>query len=210
MPRFFVETVVRPVTELSPRESRHAVRALRLEAGDSVTLFDAAGAWRGRIESAGGRVTVRVLEELPPPILPAVRVAAAAPKGNRLDWMVEKLAELGVAEFTPVRFVRSVATVEENRRRRLERVAVAASKQSGAPLMRIRPEREVSEIPGEALLLDPDAGEPVGKGEGILLVGPEGGLTDGERKRFERRGRLGPTILRIETAAVAAAARRLG
>jgi 16S rRNA (uracil1498-N3)-methyltransferase len=210
MPRFFVETVTQPVTELSARESRHALRALRLEAGDPVTLFDAGASWEGRIESIQGRVTIRILGKTPPVRLPDVRVAAAAPKGNRLDWMVEKLAELGVREFLPVRFARSVATVSADRLRRLERVAIAASKQSGAPLMRILPERPVDEVPPDALLLDRSAGRPVEPGEGWLLVGPEGGLTGKEMERFARRALLGPTILRIESAAVVAAARRLG
>ena len=210
MPRFFVESVTRPLTELSSRESRHAIRALRLEAGDPVTVFDASTSWTGRIESVRGRVTVRVLEEVPPVTLPPVRVAAAVPKGNRMDWMVEKLAELGVTELVPVRFARSVATVSETRRRRLERVAVAAAKQSGAPLMTIFSERDVGEIPADVLLLDPSASRPVGTGEGMILVGPEGGLTAAEEARFNRRATLGPTVLRIESAAVVAAARRLG
>ena len=175
-----------------------------------MTVFDASAAWNGRIESVQGRVTVRVLEEVPAVTLPPVRVAAAAPKGNRLDWMVEKLAELGVVGLVPVRFARSVATVSETRRLRLERVAVAAAKQSGAPLMTISPEREVGEIPADALLLDPSASQPVGTGEGMILVGPEGGLTPAEQARFNRRATLGPTVLRIESAAMVAAARRLG
>ena len=209
MPRFFVESVTRPLTELSSKESRHAIRALRLGAGDLVTVFDASSSWNGRIESVEGRVTVRVLEEVPAVNLPPVRVAAAAPKGDRLEWMVEKLAELGVVELVPVRFARSVATVSETRRLRMERVAVAAAKQSGAPLMTISPERNVEEIPADVLLLAPSATQSVGTGEGMILVGPEGGLTVAEEARFTRRATLGPTVLRIESAAVVAAARRL-
>src|SRR5688500_12750939 len=132
MPRFFVEKITDPAV-LSPEESRHALRALRLAAGDRVTVFDAREAWSGEIASTSGKVTIRLLEKLPAPTLPRVAVAAAAPKGARLDWMIEKLAELGVAEFIPVKFARSVVEPGEGKRKRIEKIALAAAKQSGAP-----------------------------------------------------------------------------
>jgi len=209
MRRFFVEKITHPAV-LSPRESRHAIRVLRLAPGDRVTVFDPREAWTGEIESTEGGVRIRLLEPLPPMVLPRVVVAAAAPKGPRLDWMVEKLAELGVAEFVPVRFARSAAAVNEAKRRRLEKVAAAAAKQSGAPLLRIAPERPVEELPEDALLAAPGAGEPLPPGPGTVVVGPEGGLTPEEERRFPRRYTLGRPVLRIETAALVAAARRLG
>ncbi|MBI3858448.1 MAG: RsmE family RNA methyltransferase [Planctomycetes bacterium] len=154
-------------------------------------------------------MTVRLLEKLPAPALPRVVVAAAVPKGARLDWMVEKLAELGVAEFIPVRFARSVAEPGEGKRRRLEKIAVAAAKQSGAPVMRIAPEQEAGRLPADAWLASPGGTERPPTGGGCVVVGPEGGLTPEEEARFSRRFHLGPTILRIETAAVLAAARLL-
>ncbi len=208
MPRFFVEKLSDPVV-LSPQESRHAVRVLRLARGDRVTLFDAEETWAGEIESTEGRVRIRLLERLPRAALPRVAVAAAAPRGSRLDWMVEKLAELGVAEFIPVRFARSVAEVGEAKRRRLEKIAIAASKQSGAAVLRIAPERAVEDLGAECLLACPAAREQLPAGPGTVVVGPEGGLTPEEEARFPRRGTLGPTTLRIETAALVAAARLL-
>ena len=208
MPRFFVERIENPAL-LSLEESRHAVRSLRLGPGDRVTVFDARESWTGEIESVDGRVRIRLLERAPRAALRDVTVAAAAPKGARLDWMVEKLAELGVSEFVPVRFQRSVAECGEAKRRRLEKIAVAAAKQSGAPVMRIGAERRPAELPADALLLAPGAAEPLGPGSGTLVVGPEGGLTREEEARFARSFSLGPTTLRIEAAAVAAAARLL-
>ena len=208
MPRFFVEKIAHPAV-LSAEESRHAVRALRLQAGDRVTVFDARESWSGEIESTEGRVRIRLLEKLPGAALPAVTVAAAVPKGARLDWMIEKLAELGVAEFQPVRFERSVAELGDAKRRRLEKVALAAAKQSGAPVLRIAAERPVDEIGADALLASPGAADPPPRGAGLVLIGPEGGLAPREEARFLRRFSLGPTILRIETAAVVAAARLL-
>jgi len=208
MPRFFVEKITHPAV-LSAEESRHALRALRLGTGDRVTVFDGRETWTGEIETTAGAVTVRLLEKLAAPALPRVVVAAAVPKGARLDWMIEKLAELGVAEYIPVRFARSVVEPGDAKLRRLEKIAVAAAKQSGAPVLRIAPETPVDRLPSDALLASPGATDAFPRGPGCVVVGPEGGLTPDEEARFARRCTLGPTILRIETAAVVAAARLL-
>ena len=208
MPRFFVEKITHPAV-LSPEESRHALRALRLTTGDRVTIFDSQETWSGQIESTSGSVTVRLLEKLAALRIPRVIVAAAVPKGARLDWMIEKLAELGVSEFIPVRFARSVTDPGEGKRKRLEKIAVAAAKQSGAPVLRISPEKKVEELPVDALLASPGATDPAPAGGGCVVIGPEGGLTGDEESRFPRRLSLGPTVLRVETAAVVAAARLL-
>ena len=208
MPRFFVGKITHPAV-LPPAESHHALKSLRLGVGDRVTVFDPRETWSGEIESVDGGVRIRLLEKLAPIALPEVTVAAAVPKGGRLDWMVEKLAELGVAVFQPVRFARSVAELGESKRRRLEKVALAAAKQSGAPVMRIAAEIPAGQIPADALLASPGATDPAPRGAGTVVIGPEGGLTPGEEARFARRFTLGPTVLRIETAAVVAAARLL-
>jgi 16S rRNA (uracil1498-N3)-methyltransferase len=208
MPRFFVENITHPAV-LSAEESRHALRALRLGAGDRVTVFDGRETWAGEIESTAGAVTVRLLEKLAAPSLPRVVVASAVPKGARLDWMIEKLAELGVAEYIPVRFARSVVEPGDAKLRRLEKIAVSAAKQSGAPVLKIAPETPVDRLPADSLLASPDAKDVLPAGAGCVVIGPEGGLTPEEEARFARRCTLGPTILRIETAAVVAAARLL-
>lgn len=208
MPRFFVEKITHPAV-LSAEESRHALRALRLAAGDRVTVFDRRETWTGEIESTSGGVTVKLLARLEAPRLPLVVVAAAVPKGARLDWMIEKLAELGVAEFIPVQFARSVVEPGDGKLRRLEKIAVAAAKQSGAPVLKIAPETPVDRLPSDALLASPSATEAVPAGAGCVVIGPEGGVTPQEEARFSRRFTLGPTILRIETAALVAATRLL-
>lgn len=208
MPRFFVEALSNPAV-LSAEESRHAVKALRLAAGDRVTVFDLHETWSGEIASIDGRVRIRLLEKLARPALRPVTVASALPKGSRADWMIEKLAELGVAEFVPVRFARSVAEAGGTKRSRLEKLALAAAKQSGAPVMRIAAERGVAELPADARLALPGSDRPLAAGEGMVVIGPEGGLTPEEEARFADRFSLGPTILRIETAALVAAARLL-
>jgi 16S rRNA (uracil1498-N3)-methyltransferase len=206
MPRFFVERITHPAV-LSDLESRHAVKSLRLSSGDRVVVFDPHESWSGEIESTEGRVRIRLMEKLARPRIPPVIVAAAVPKGGRLDWMVEKLAELGVAELVPVRFARSIAEFGESKRRRLEKLALAAAKQSGAPVMRIGTERRAPDLPGDAVLAHPGSDALLPPGAGLVVIGPEGGLTSEEEGRFAHRFTLGPTILRIETAAVVAAAR---
>src|SRR5687768_6430298 len=129
MPRFYVDRITSPSVRLSAEESKHAARVLRLAAGDRVTVFDAAETWTGEIETLAPAVVVRLLERLPRPSIPRVIVAAAVPKGARLDWMIEKLAELGVAAFQPVRFARSVAEPGAGKLRRIEKIALAAAKQ---------------------------------------------------------------------------------
>src|SRR6185295_18661713 len=119
----------------------------------------------------------------------------------RLDWMIEKLAELGVAEVIPVKFARSVVEPGEGKRKRLEKIALAAAKQSGAPVMKISAEKPVSQLPEDAWLAAPGGTERPPTSGGCVVVGPEGGLTSEEQARFARRFSLGPTILRIETAA---------
>jgi 16S rRNA (uracil1498-N3)-methyltransferase len=208
MPRFFVGKITHPAV-LPPEESRHAVKALRLAPGDRVTVFDPYETWIGEIESTAGEVVVRLLEKQTRPALPRIVVAAAVPKGARLDWMVEKLAELGVAEFIPVRFARSVVEPGEGKRKRMEKIVVAAAKQSGAPVMRISPETKADQLPADAWLASPGGTERPVPGDGTVVIGPEGGLTAEEERRFARRFSLGGTILRIETAAVVAAARLL-
>ena len=208
MPRFFVEKITDPAV-LSAEESRHARRALRLRAGDRVTVFDAVESWTGEIESLEGLVRVKLLERLPKIALPDVRIAAAVPKGGRLDWMIEKLGELGVVEFIPVRFARSVAGLGEAKRKRLENLAKAAAKQSGAPIMKIAEERPVAALPQDAILASPGHVDPLPPGSALVIVGPEGGVAPDEDARFARRCTLGPSILRIETAAVVAAVRLL-
>ena len=75
--------------------------------------------------------------------------------------------------------------------------------------MKIAGEKPVRDLPADALLASPGAADPLPRGAGLVLIGPEGGLAPEEEGRFLRRFGLGPTILRIETAAVVAAARLL-
>jgi 16S rRNA (uracil1498-N3)-methyltransferase len=214
---------------LSSREAHHAVNVLRLKAGAAVELFDGRGAnARGRIEEAR-RNHVVVLIDRPgkhwPRPGPAVHVAFAVPKGGRLDWLLEKATELGAASLRPVIFDRSVAgpgDLSPARRDRWLGQCVAAAKQCGLDFLpSIEPPMPLPDLlaaPRGALGLLGDLGSEAmplaralsqrkGDQEIHLLVGPEGGLAPHERESALAAGflpvRLGPTTLRIETAALA-------
>jgi len=216
---------------LLPRdEAHHAAHVLRLAAGSTVIVFDGRGASAEArlVRAARGEVAV-VVEAVRPaadPPRPAVRLAFAVPKGRRLDWLLEKATELGAARLAPVRFARSVAGGEAlgpATRARWEARCIAAAKQAGVDwLPAVEPVRPLAEaLPaGEPALFGdtrPDAaplaealaalahGGPPGTLH--IYVGPEGGLTEDESRALCDAGavpvRLGRTVLRTETAAVA-------
>ncbi len=207
-------------------EAQHA-RAKRLEAGEAVHLFDG----RGRV--AAGRVvacekralSVRIERiETVGPRRPGVTVAVSPPKGERLDWMLEKLTELGVAAICPLQCERSVAQAKDERLDRWQRRLVEAAKQAHvAWLPTIEPSHKLAQILARAgeftdLLVADTMGPtaPIlapalpGEARPVVLIGPEGGFSEGEREQMSRAGvrrvSLGPTVLRTETAAIVAAA----
>lgn len=193
-------------------------RVLRLRAGEAVEVFfpgeGYAPAEAMRVEKR--RIVTRIAGPLRRGLsnLPVV-AALSPPKGARLAWAVEKLAEAGVREVRFVACARSVRGRVDPAR--LGRVATAATMQAGwnAP-PRIRPVEALSkflEAPpeGERVLLDASAEASLAPADGpaVFLVGPEGGWTAEERERVEEAGfsprSLGPGTYRVETAAVVAA-----
>jgi 16S rRNA (uracil1498-N3)-methyltransferase len=153
-----------------------------------------------------------------------VTLAVALPKGDRQKWMVEKLTELGVSRLVPLITTRGVAEATDSARSRLERGVVEACKQCGRnTLMEIATPAAVAEVLAglparcRGVMADPaglafDAAGLRADADAVLaLVGPEGGFTAAELAAAERAGAhrvtLGPHILRVETAAVALAAR---
>jgi 16S rRNA (uracil1498-N3)-methyltransferase len=148
----------------------------------------------------------------------------ALPKGERQKWLVEKLTELGVARLVPLDTDRGVAEATPAARERLGRGVIEACKQCGRNrLMEIGAPRTVAAaiaaMPGGSRVVIADPGgaplDPVGLAAGatnvLALVGPEGGFTAAELAAAEAAGAvrasLGPHVLRIETAAIALAAR---
>ncbi len=213
--------------ELAAAQAHHVKDVLRLGVGDALELFDDAGQQaRGTLIACGEKgVQVRVEQVQPPPLdRMALTVAAAVPKGARADWMIEKLSELGVDCFIPLRTQRSVvAPAGKNKLERWSRLATEAARQSRRRgVMGIEPLTELPEVIGRAeaeeaalwhLSTRSDAQPMVARAiprRLFLLIGPEGGWSEQEIALFEQRHlpaiSLTPTVLRVETAAIAAAA----
>jgi 16S rRNA (uracil1498-N3)-methyltransferase len=205
---------------LPPGESRHLATVLRAKPGDEVRLVDgrgrrAVGRFVG-LEGASARVEVLSTERAPGGSGPAgarVGLAAAIPKGARADWMVEKCVEAGLDVFFPILTKRGVATAEgEAKRARWDRIAAETAKQCGRStlpdLLEPRPLADVLALTAGwplRLVADPGgSGAPSGVGDAIVFVGPEGGWSPEERASLAGLAalKLGPHILRVETAAV--------
>lgn len=211
---------------------RHLFRARRLAVGDRLRLADGAGRARWgevvAVDRRRGLVTTGAAAPVPEP---AVRLTllVAAPKKDRASTLVEKATELGVAAVRLLETRRTPRDFGSGTLRRLERVAAAAFEQCGrGRLLEITGTHGWDELP--ALLtaaagdtgrwvLDLDDGAQPARhllggtdpdGGAALLIGPEGGWTDEERDELTGWGcrpvLLGPTTLRVETAALAGAA----
>jgi len=239
-PQFFVDRLkaAGATVTLSPQDSRHALRSLRLQPGEEVSLADGAGTvGRGRLGGEEDDLALIKVEEVRRVVRrpPIVSVALASPKGDRLSWVVQKLAELGVDEVVLMEANRSVRTWEGDRAaraaERLRAVAREAAMQSRQPFVTevipAVPFLEALPPPGASGVLL-WAGAPTGLGQALpedatgirLLVGPEGGFSEEEidtaREAGVAEASLGPSILRTETAALVGATlvlaryRRLG
>jgi 16S rRNA (uracil1498-N3)-methyltransferase len=195
-----------------------------METGEAVEVFDAEGrSAQATISAVDARSVVVIVEHVSEATERRFRwtIAAAVPKGNRADWMMEKLSELGTDRFVPLATQRSVVLPEgKGKRDRWTRIANEAAKQSRRiGVMRIDELVELdgflreSSGPGWFFSTDEDAvvatNARVDAGNLNLLIGPEGGWTPEETDRLRAAGltpvSLGATILRVETAAATAA-----
>ncbi len=205
--------------------AHHATRVLRLREGSEVVLFDGLGGERfARLSSRGGCWHAQLgayaaVERESPLELVLVQALAA---GDKMDWVVQKAVELGVSEIRPVQAERSVMRLAGERAVRRgehwQQVAVAACEQSGRnrvpvvhPICALRDylsaHRAMRRVvldpgaPGRLAELPPPAAAL------HVLVGPEGGWSDAEQAAFGAAAceavRVGPRILRTETAGLA-------
>lgn len=214
--------------DLPPEQARH-LQVLRLQPGDALTMFNGRGGeWSAEVTQMGGRqqVAVRVGSHhvVERELVRGVTLALGMPANERMDTLVEKATELGVAAIQPLQCARSVLRLAgeraEKRQAHWQGVAVAAAEQSGrtrvpsiAPVKtfatwlaegRWPPCRHVLSLASDAARLAATAdADPV-----LLLSGPEGGLDPAEEAQARALGftpvGLGPRVLRADTAPLAA------
>jgi 16S rRNA (uracil1498-N3)-methyltransferase len=221
---------------LTPAASHHALRVLRLREGAQILVFDGAGhealaTLEGDL-TQGGVVHATLLDvrTIDREAATSIAVLQALCAQDKIDWLVEKCVELGAARIVLFPAERSVVRLEESRRarreERLREIAIAASAQCGRTRIPsvaiVSSMREAfAPVPGQAppavqrWILDPggDAGfgaDALDCRDATFAVGPEGGFTNDELSLAHSHGftslRLGPRVLRTETAGLAAVA----
>jgi 16S rRNA (uracil1498-N3)-methyltransferase len=209
---------------LQGAEAHHLASVRRFRAGDAVVLFNGDGnEYPAEILATGHKsVSLNVLRvETAVRELPfRLRLAAPSPRGERLDMLIEKLTELGVTEFIPIRTERSVVHPRPAKLERLQRIVIEASKLCGRnTLMQVSPPANWDEFcrgrdpKSLNLLAHPGSAGKLAAFQSIdvcAAVGPEGGFTDEEVSLALGLGwqvlDLGPRVLRVETAGIALAA----
>jgi len=230
-PRLYCDTDPAPGARLQLPEpsAHHAARVLRLGPGDAVRIFSGDGSeWTAEISSVTrSGVAVRVSERMDHDVEASLPVALAQgiSARERMDFTLQKGVELGVVEFQPLETQRSVVRLREERASRRvdhwQNLAISACEQCGRN--RVPPVMPIETFPNWLgtlpaadtrlrLMLSPlaqarlrDLPAPAAV---LLLVGPEGGLAPDEQELAQACGflpvRLGPRVLRTETAALAA------
>jgi 16S rRNA (uracil1498-N3)-methyltransferase len=206
----------------------HHLRVARVGTDEALEVFDGRGrVWAARLETEDENGAVlRLGEERRGDAGRTVVLLQALPKGDKLEWLLQKSTELGVSEVWPVLTARSVARPKPeslgSRHARWQRIVEEAARQSGRAdvpgVGALRPlEDAVRALPPELRLLVLDEeeqaarlGDAAGDAPVALVVGPEGGLAREEVKALRSRGArtvsLGPLVLRTETAGLAALA----
>ncbi|HEX9964051.1 MAG TPA: 16S rRNA (uracil(1498)-N(3))-methyltransferase [Allosphingosinicella sp.] len=227
LPRLYVDQTLAQGAALilDGARANYLANVLRLGAGARVKLFDdRTGEWLAEIAEAGRkRVTLDIARKLRDrEAVPDLWLLFAPVKRGRIDWLVEKATELGVARLVPVLTRRTIVD-RLNLDRLRAHVVEAAEQCERTALAELAEPQKLGALlaawPAERLLIfaDEAGGEPIGDwpGPAAILVGPEGGFTDEERAAIRalpqaRRLSLGPRILRADTAALAAIALWMG
>ena len=208
-PHVFVDSIDSP--SLSASDRHHLERVLRVRAGDPLTVSDGRGRWRPcrygvPLDATGDPVVVAAPT-------PPLTVGFAPVKGDRPEWVVQKLTELGVDRIVVLQTERSVVRWDGERAARQVERLVRIARDAAMQCRRCHlPDIEgvwslssaLDELPG-AVRAERD-GEPLSADDQVLVVGPEGGWTDDERALLPRAVGLGDHVLRAETAAVTAGA----
>jgi 16S rRNA (uracil1498-N3)-methyltransferase len=223
------------VVVLSGAEGRHAATVRRLRPGERADVADGAGLVAECVVAGpsvdqhgavGLELTVQARREVPRPD-PAITVVQAIPKGDRGELAVEEMTEIGVDRIVPWAAARCVPVWRGARGERslakwrmTAREAAKQSRRAWIPeVTDVASAGRVAQLIGQAacaIVLEPGAAASLGRlglpetGDVLVVVGPEGGITDEESAAFRATGaiacRLGPTVLRTSTAGPVAAA----
>ena len=229
-PRIHCDLTLGPGAQfsLSPDAAQHVAKALRLKAGEAIVVFDGRGGEyeavltrvdRDRVDVKTGGMRVAARES---PL--RVGLVQGLPEADKMDWIIQKAVELGVAWVQPIVCDRSVVRLSgeraERRAAHWRRVAIAACEQCGRDVVpEVRPVQAFmgwiavpAEVPRWQLVpgAPPLAAQPAPPPSFELVVGPEGGFSEREQALAADQGclpvSLGPRVLRTETAPVAALA----
>ena len=232
LPRFYVDAPLRAGSTCALPEdaAHHAVHVMRLREGDEAVLFNGRGGeYAARVASIQRlRIALDVLQHRPIERESPLQVALVqgVSSSDRMDYTVRKAVELGVAAIHPVLATRSVARPKgeraDSRRAHWQKVAISACEQCGRnKIPEVHPLTSLADYllgaPKDSftVLLSPRSDLPLskaveGKSSFVLAAGPEAGFDDDEEAAFAAAGftplKLGPRVLRTETAALAALA----
>lgn len=232
MPRFFCPLPLSAGQAVDlPEAVAHHLHVVRQQAGAPLTLFNGEGGQYSAtlLEVGKRRASARVdsFNAIDVELGYAVTLAQALPEASKMDWIIEKAVELGVASIQPLAAQRCVTRLSgeraEKRHAHWQGIIVAASEQSGRNrLAHLAPLEDVAKwlvqpAPATRILLSPRGTETLAAWAGArpaqdvtLMVGPEGGFAPGEEDAAIAAGAIpltmGPRVLRTETAALAAAA----
>lgn len=229
MHRFYADEqgVVNGVARLDSEDARHALRVLRLMAGAKITLLADGAAYAAELtDLTQDAAFARVLHPLASPESPLqVTLYQGVPKGDKMDYIVQKCTEAGVYRIVPVNMPRCVAKMEAGEDKKLvrwRRIAREAGKQAFRALTPvISPCVDASALPAllrahqlalvpweEARALSLSACLSPDTRDLALVIGPEGGMGEDEIARYLSAGAksvtLGPRVFRTETAGLAA------
>jgi 16S rRNA (uracil1498-N3)-methyltransferase len=228
--RFFIEGAAAPgaTVEISGGDAHKIARVLRLRAGDAVAVIDSSGrTFSATLLECGRVVRAQIENEIPQSEHASVlriELAQAVPKGSRMDFVIEKATELGVAAFQPFFSERSVGrNAGDAKRSRWQRLAKTAAQQCGrsaVPVVEapIAFDALVQRFSGyDGVLFAWELAEPApltqrlaellpALGRLLVVVGPEGGFSHAEAENAVAHGAqllwLGPRVLRTDTAAL--------
>lgn len=200
-----------PTSAIGPDDEHHLDRVLRLEPNDIITVSDGAGLWATANWSRLRGLTV-ISEIHHEPAHATLTIGCAIPKGDRPELMVQKLTELGVDRIVLFETARSVVRWNDEKKprqlERLRRIAHDASMQSRRvflPVVDCIDFDQAIQLSGVAMA-EPGGRHLLDETISTVLIGPEGGFDSDELDHSVPKIELSPLVLRVETAAIVAAA----